>query len=294
VVGIVGWLLGLARDEATTAAVAGLAEGIIGSTEERALRSALENAARVTARQLVEDRQQQEFLGKSLAELLLSDTDVFDLRVGQALEDLESVFAARLAALWQYSTEEGSTHAEEIGLAQPPGQVVSMLVSEFIQSLGLECAPPSPLVGLIALLQGQQNRRDIDRFQEALLPGLIARNRPGFQASQINAWISLAEDPPTVFVVNLSDAPIFDVRPTPALIGYGEDGHVTAQVGHAPLSITRQVDPGGAWAWPLDHCQNWGGEASVRGQLHVEFEDAAGRRWRLAHDHLSPAGDLSA
>lgn len=91
--------------------------------------------------------------------------------------------------------------------------------------------------------------------------------------------------------MNDSDAPIFDVRPTPALIGYGEAGEIDAQVGHTPLGLVRQIDPHSGWAWPMTHCPGWGGVPYVKGQLHVNFRDAAGQGWLFAHDRLVPARD---
>lgn len=288
---VLAWLLGLARDQATTSGIAVLAQGIFGSKEEAALRSALDNAVQVTAVRLVEDSSQQDFLRSSLTELVGSDIEPPELTAGAALDGLESALTSKLASLWQLKADEGTTHASALGIAEAPDEVVDTLVSEFIRSLGLQCTPTSPLASLVALLQVQQNERDIHRIDGELRPGVIARQAAGLQATQINAWISLAEDPPKFFVVNASDAPIFDVCPTPALVAYGYDGQITAMVGHSPLSVARQIDPDVAWCWPLDHCKGWGGGASVRGQVDVYFDDAAGRAWLLAHDHLWPADD---
>ena len=107
----------------------------------------------------------------------------------------------------------------------------------------------------------------------------------------INAWVSLAQDPPIVIAVNGSDAPIFDVCPTPTLVAFDELGEQSAMVGHGPLQTARQIDPHGAWAWPLEHCRGWGGEAAVGSQLHVTFTDNGGQGWLLAHDLLSRIAD---
>ncbi len=58
----------------------------------------------------------------------------------------------------------------------------------------------------------------------------------------IVGWISLWTDPPQVRVENPTDAPIFNVRPTPTLLWYDERGEVGEMVGHSPLPLVRQIE----------------------------------------------------
>ena len=109
------------------------------------------------------------------------------------------------------------------------------------------------------------------------------------QARQVVGWISLSVDPPQLRVENRSDAPIFDVLPTPLLWAQDQNGVDAAMVGGAPFwnSTVGQIDPGNAYVWPLVEATGWGRDPLVKSQLHLEFTDAAGRRWLHAHDHLS-------
>lgn len=104
----------------------------------------------------------------------------------------------------------------------------------------------------------------------------------------VHAWITVETTPPEIVVYNAGDSPILEVVPTPALVALGLDGH-QAMIGLSPLTgnAAQQISPGHGFKWPLEHMRSWGASPLVRSHLQLDFYDNAGRRWRLAHDHLT-------
>ena len=233
---LAAWLASLAGEEATTSVARLARDAVVGTSTERLLARAIDNAIEASVRQL------------------------------------------------------GMQNPRALGLSCSQEALTRTILSELISSIGLFCRPDGRAAALFAILQTQQLERALAGAATDA-PSILARSGVGEQAARVNAWISLASEPPHVIVVNNSDAPIFDVRPTPALWAFGPRGEPSATVGHAPLGIARQVDPDSAYVWPLNHCSGWGGSGAVRGQLHVHFKDAAERGWLLAHDHLSLSHD---
>lgn len=287
--GLVAWLLGLLGEEGIASAGGRAWQHVVGDAEERAIEKALRNACQVVAQQVVGPSNAE----RATAILVEHVTGAVPsrLRAGSALADLETGISEAVAGLWTETVLDGpETHAEAIGLMCTADELVRLVVDELLSSLGVVCAAASPVGALIALLGTERNRRDIAELRQSA-PTMLVRAGSEVQATRVNAWVSVNDDVPVVWVMNDSDAPIFDVRPTPALIGYEENGDIAAQVGHSPLQPVRQVDPHGGWAWPMTHCPGWGGVLYVRGQVHVHFSDASGQPWLLSHDRLVPEGD---
>lgn len=286
---LVAWLLGLLAQEATTSAAERAWEHVVGDDEERAIERALRNACQVVAHQVVDS----ENADRTTAILLehVAGAAPGRLRAGSALADLEAAMSEAVAGLWTENVpDEQETHAQAIGLTCTADELVRVLVDELVRSLGVMCPAASPVGALISLLGTERNRRDVAELRRSAAT-MLARAGSEVQATRVNAWVAVNDDVPVVYVMNDSDAPIFDIRPTPALIGYEENGDIAAQVGHSPLQRVRQVDPHGGWAWPMNHCPGWGGVPYVRGQVHVHFSDASGQRWLLSHDRLVPELD---
>jgi hypothetical protein len=124
----------------------------------------------------------------------------------------------------------------------------------------------------------------LDKMKEDL--ALASPNEPPRPA--VRAWISVATSPPEIVVYNDGASPIFEVIPTPAVIARDLDGQRRAMIGAGPLTNDRapQIAPDEGWCWPLEHMRSWSASPLVFSQLHVEFTDNAGRKWRLAHDRL--------
>jgi len=286
---MLGWLLGLLGDEGARSVGVRAWEQLVGNPAERAIEGAIRNACRVVTQEVVAYRDPVE-AATILVELVGGATPG-RLRASSALADLEEALGSALEGLWTEAVPgQPITHAESVGLACTADELVRLLVDAIVSSLGVESDISSPVASLIALFGTQRNQRDIEELQRATGQHL-RRAGSEVQATRTNAWISVNEDIPVVYVLNNSDSPIFDVRPTPALVGYLEDGSIGAQVGHSPLGVVRQIDPHSGWAWPMSHCPGWGGVPYVRGDVHVHFRDAAGESWLLAHSHLSPQAD---
>jgi hypothetical protein len=196
---------------------------------------------------------------------------------------LEAAFSDSLASLWSEQTPGGEPQADVLGLTGTSDELSSALVQQFIESLGLIGTTVDAAAQIYALLRISQLERTLTARPAT---GLIERRPPHDQAVQVNAWISVMDNPPRVTVMNNSDAPIFGVRANWALIGYEPNGEISAMVGNTHLPMVQQIDLRSGWGWVLEQCRNWS-EPAVRGQLHVDFEDLRGTRWRLGHDQLS-------
>jgi hypothetical protein len=287
--GLIAWLLGLLGDEAATSAAGRVTDLVAGDAAERAVERALRNACQVVA-QDVADSADVDRVAAVLFEHLAGAAPM-RLAARSALADLEAAVSNAVGGLWTEVAPGTSdvTHAEAIGLASTHDELVRRLVDELIASLGVVSAAASPIGALVALLGTERNRREIAALRGTATN--LARAGAELQATWINAWVAVNEDVPVVYVMNDSDAPIFDARPTPALIGYGDEGEIAAQVGHSPLDVVRQIDPHSGWAWPMNHCPGWGGVPYVRGQVHLNSRDASDQSWLLAHDRLVPQRD---
>lgn len=259
---------------------------VFGSAMESALHKALVNAAFVAA-ETAADEDQRASTAEALSELITRAAPS-RLAAGTALDDLKQAVRASLQSLWTTTSEVGTSHAAELGIALGIDELTALIVDEIIASIGLETDATSDLATLVALLQTQQNQRHVS---ELLTASPIARSTYGGQATRVNAWVAVADNIPVVNVMNNSDAPIYDVRPSPTLIGYAVNGEVAATVGHSPLQLVRQIDPQSGFAWPMQHCPGWGGHDYVAGHVHLHFVDAAGVSWLLAHDRLLPEED---
>ena len=288
-VGLVSWLVELVAEDGATSVAGRVGSHVVGDAEERAIEKALRNACQVVA-QDVADSENAERATDILLEHVTGAAP-HQLRAGSPLVDLEDAMSEAVACLWTESVPDGSeSHAQAIGLTCSAEELVQRLVEELVRSLGVMSPATSSLGALVALLGTERNRRDIAELRDPAVTSL-ARAGSDIQATRVNAWVAVNDDMPVVYVMNDSDAPIFEVRPTPALIGYDENGDIAAEVGHSPLKRVHQVDPHGGWAWPMTHCRGWGGVPYVRGQVHVHFSDASGQPWLLGHDRLVPEAD---
>lgn len=287
--GLATWLLGLLGEEAAASGARRGGRFLVGDQLERALERSVQNACQVVAQEATTPGDSKH-VAAVLIERVGGVTPV-RLPAGTALEDIEAAISEAVGVLWTETVDEDRavSHADEIGLTCTHETLVRRLVDELITSLGLAADAISPIGTLVALLGTARNRRDIEELRHTD-PTLLIRAGSELQATRVNAWISVNEEVPIVYVMNDSDAPVTDVRPTPALIGYDERGEITAQVGHSPLGVVRQIDPHSGWAWRMDHCP-WGGAPYIKGQVHVHFQDAAGRDWLLAQGRLVLAQD---
>ena len=290
--GLTSLLLGLLGDEVATSTAGRAWSAVVGSPEERAIEEALRNACAVVACDIATSGDIDSATAVLLEHVVGATPPA--LSASSPLSELESALSSAVQVLWVHDVEgEGVTHAESLGFSCTAEELVRRLTVALVNSLGLECDAASPLGALVVALGSERNRRDIADLRSS---GSTSLSRSGSeeQATRVNAWISVNEDVPVVYVINGSDGPIFDVQPTPALIGYGPDGEILAMVGHSPSGLVRQIDPGSGWGWPMAHCRGWGGVASVKGQVHVRFTDASGQSWVLGHDRLVPDPPASA
>jgi hypothetical protein len=103
------------------------------------------------------------------------------------------------------------------------------------------------------------------------------------QAVGVRSWLELYRDIPRVVIVNASEAEIRNVMPTVSLVATDEVGKPSAMVGGGPLGRVAEISPGGAFVGDLQHLANWARSTQVESSLHLEFDDARGQRWQLAH-----------
>lgn len=122
---------------------------------------------------------------------------------------------------------------------------------------------------------------DRAREDETVSPTL--REPQPDQAVRVRAWLELHRAVPRLVIVNASGAEIRSVVPTLTLFATGEDGEPTSMVGGGPVGGIAEISPSGAFTAELHHVQSWSRSNQVESRLHVEFDDARGQRWQLAH-----------
>lgn len=253
-----------------------------GSPTERAITKAVRNACAVVA---VHRSADPEAATTALFEHLATGAPG-DLRAGSAWSDLTLAVRNSLAVLWDETDHEGGTHAAAIGISCNLDELTGHMATEIVGSLGLQAEASSAESTLYCAIQIERNRLDLDSLIAAARTPMSARTPAGRQAQGVSAWVSVHSEVPTVYVMNDSDLPILNVVPTTALIAFGPDGSIVAQLGHSRLGLVRQIDPRSGWAWPMNHARSWANESAVQGQVNLSFSDATGRAWTLAHDHL--------
>jgi hypothetical protein len=251
---------------------------ILGAPEEATIEQALDEALLLAVSSVIDPDHDREFAVSALREHLRGP-DARSAKAGNLSDEVRQQFAKRLEPVW--FVDDGS-HASGMGLGCSLDEFVDSLLVRFVDALGLRASAVGPLSGAVALLQTQRNA---SRNGALLLSGV------GDQALRIAAWISVWSDPPEVRVMNPTDSPIFNVRPTPALIAYDERGEISAMVGRSALHLVRQIDPLSGYVWPMSHCSRWSSQPSIASELHLNFRDASGRGWLRAHDRIVEAAD---
>lgn len=103
------------------------------------------------------------------------------------------------------------------------------------------------------------------------------------QAVRVRSWLELYRDVPRLVIVNASEAEIRNVVPTVSLLAVDDDGEQSALVGGGPIGRVAEISPGGAFVGELRHMRSWSRSSQVESTLHLEFDDARGQRWQLAH-----------
>lgn len=122
-------------------------------------------------------------------------------------------------------------------------------------------------------------------FDIEILSPPTALRVPGDQARQVRAWVDVFAAPPILQVANNSDAPIRDLVPT-VLVWSETTG---ASLGGTPFwkHALAELPPFSAFAWRIDHLGEAARDTASKTELHLDFDDAAGQRWRLGHDSVA-------
>lgn len=106
------------------------------------------------------------------------------------------------------------------------------------------------------------------------------------QASRVRAWMELHATPPRAVVVNASEAEIFNIVPTIGLAIVDDTDELEHYFGGNALGRVAEISPGGAYVYELPHLDAVAREPGARSTMHIEFDDARGQRWQLAHGRV--------
>lgn len=112
-----------------------------------------------------------------------------------------------------------------------------------------------------------------------------ALRESGEQARQVRAWVDVLATRPILQVANNSDAPIRDLVPT-ILVWSDATG---TSLGGSPFwkRALAELPPFSAFAWRIDYLGEAARDTAAKTELHLDFDDAAGQRWRLGHDSVA-------
>lgn len=275
-------MLGTALAAAARMALPKARDGVGAGPHDLAADVALNKASNAVAVELLRrgeapiSEERTEHLARVLLETL-GRTDKVRLRPVDAVTGFRSQLLATFAASLEPLKEVG-VGLRELGVEDSAEAAAALFVDLLTENLFLWGMKSDLLRDVALLLQ-------VERLRELLPPTPDDVPSPPV----VRAWITVETIPPEIYVYNDGSSPIFEVVPTPTLIALDLDGQTLAMVGAGPLTGSRamQISPDQGYRWPLEHMGSWGGQPLVRSQLHLEFEDNAGRRWRLAHDRLT-------
>lgn len=254
---------------------------IVGPADERAERRSIQLAAEHVAGALLQLAE-----SRPTPERIQHLADVFVETLGRAgvnhLESYEGV-SMRRALTERFTVAFKKLDDPDVGLAglgvdSSARELADRFVAAFVNNL-FHWGTSSPLIRSVAL------QLQLD----ALFENLDATTRLNRNAPYVRAWVTLETIPPQLEVYNDGELPIYDVVPSPTLIAYDSAGKAGAMIGGGRYdrNAARQISPGYGHCWPLPHAVGWSRDGRITSQVHVDFSDSAGNRWRYAHDNLT-------
>ena len=162
---LLGWLVGLVADAGRKK----LVTLVLGTDQERALRSAVEAAVAATAAQLAPSAEQADQLAMAVGEVFRGAPKVALAGQGTLLEALQAGIAARVAVLDDpAATGTGRSSMELLGV--PGGVLAQTLAGHLVHEITVRGAQGGPLTPL-----ADQLNHDMTHLQGERLEGMLAQ-----------------------------------------------------------------------------------------------------------------------